>query len=196
MRACSWSPRPSSTAAAARCMKLIDGTDIVTSSWTMALIDAAAWPTPMLKISTRASFSSSLRLNMSARHFQARHQLGGPFARGALHIGRQQRDAQRRQQAAQLLGGGDTAHAGHVHVHQHEVRRERLDALDGVLAGAGFLDDPVGVLALDVLARHQTRDAAVVDDQDGGGGGHGLSCGSMTMSHFRTLGGATGKEAG
>jgi hypothetical protein len=62
-----------------------------------------------------------------------------------LHIGRQQRDRHRGEFLAQLLGGGDAAHAGHVDIHQDQVRRHVARLEQGFLAGAGFLDDPVGV---------------------------------------------------
>jgi hypothetical protein len=47
------------------------------------------------------------------------------------------------------------------------MRGARLE--QRLFAGAGFLDDPIGMQAGDVLARHQPRNAAVIDYQDGFG---------------------------
>src|SRR5450830_599840 len=109
----------SSCAASTLARKVIDGTDIVTSSPTMPLMAAAAWPTPILKISTRASSSSSESSTISGfqrgQHagdtlfrdgffHEADAQIVGPLARGILHIRRQQGDMGRGQQLAHLLG--------------------------------------------------------------------------------------------
>src|SRR5450830_108268 len=162
---------PRRAAASARFRKVMEGTDIVTSSLTISLIAAAAWPTPILKISTRASFSSSDRLTMlgvqrvdqlvyacfrDGFFHEADTDFAGAVTDGVLHIGGDEEDMRVRIQRAQLLGRRHAADAGHVDVEQNQERRERLGLFQCLFHGCCFSDLPVGMFAENELVCHQT----------------------------------------
>src|SRR5450830_680852 len=162
---------PSRAAASARFRKVMEGTDMMTSSLTISLIAAAAWPTPILKISTSASFSSSDRLTILSfqrvdqlmdacfgdRFFhEADFQLAGAVADGVLHIGGDEEDMCVRIQCAQLFRRRHAADARHVDIEQNQERVERLDLFQCFFSRCCFSDLPVGMFAEDELVCHQT----------------------------------------
>src|SRR5450830_648106 len=157
---------PSRAAASARFRKVMEGTDMMTSSLTISLIAAAAWPTPILKISTSASFSSSDRLTIlrlqrvdqlvyacfGNRFFhEANFQLAGAVADGVLHIGGDEEDMRVRIQRAQLFRRCHAAYAGHIDIEQNQERCDGLGLFQCLFTRCCFSDLPVGMFAEDEL---------------------------------------------